>query len=153
MDIEFPISKDEDGFIWRQCPVCESKFKWHDGPMPGHEDDAYPAAYSCPICGKSAAPSEWFTYDQLEVAQNAAMPKLQQRFSDEISRIGKPRRNALVKIDWKIDLPEIGTTQLQAHDDDFEIVASSCHPHEPVKVPISEGRNFHCLACGSRFRV
>ncbi len=153
MHIEFPISKDEDGFIWRQCPACEIKFKWHDGPVHGHEDDAAMAAYYCPICGHSAAPSEWFTCEQIGAAENAAMPKLQQQLTDELSQIGRRRRKSLVQIDWNIDIPETGTTQLESHDDDFEIVVPPCHTHEPVKVPVGENRDFHCLACGSPYRV
>lgn len=153
MHIDFTISKDEDGFIWRQCPACEYKFKWHDGPVHGHDDDMSVAAYYCPDCGQSADLSEWFTHEQIEAAQNAAMPKLQQTLIDGLSQIGRPRRSSLLKIDWNIDMPEIGTTQLESHNDDFDIVASPCHPHEPIKVPIYEDQDFHCLVCGNMFRV
>lgn len=153
MEVEFPISKDEDGFVWRQCPTCESKFKWHDGPLPGHETSESPNVYFCPVCGHSADLSAWFTYEQLEAAQNAVAPQVNQMLNDEFSRMKRARRNGMIKIDWKIDSSDVGTTQLETHDDDFEIVASPCHPYEPVKVLIGDDRDIKCLVCGSRFHV
>lgn len=153
MNIEFQISTDEDGFIWRQCPICDEKFKWHDGPIAGSEGSEPAEVYFCPFCGGSADPSSWFTREQIEAAENAALAPLQQMFSDEVSKIGKPKRGSLISIDWDVELPHAGTTQLEGHDDNFEIVASPCHPHEPVKVPVEEGVAFHCLICGKRYIV
>jgi hypothetical protein len=153
MELEFQISKDEDGFVWRQCPACESKFKWHDGPLSDVEDDVSVTAYYCPLCGASAEPSSWLTYEQIEAAENALTVRTQQMLGDVFNNTKKPKRNSFIQVDWKLDLPEVGVAQLEAHDDDFDIVASPCHPLEPVKVSVKDRTEFHCLICGDQFRV
>lgn len=153
MELEFAISKDEDGFIWRQCPTCESRFKWHDGPLSDDDDDVGVKAYYCPLCGALAEPSSWFTHEQIEAAKNAFTVRSQQMLGDAFNNAKKPKRNSKIKVDWKLDLPVVGIAQLEAHDDDFDLVASPCHPYEPMKVPTHEQHDFSCLVCGARFAV
>jgi len=154
MDISTSLPLDNDGFLRRQCPHCDSQFKWHDGPANEEaEQAASPAAYHCPFCGLPAEGDRWFTDDQVEYIDGIAMPAILRHADDVI-------RDALTRLSSK-HLKVTSTGHLNTPDepdalvepDDMVIVVSPCHAHEPMKVPEDACGPFYCLVCGEPFAV
>jgi hypothetical protein len=137
-EISVPIPTDSDGYLRRQCPTCDQQFKWHHGPV----DDAAasaatpPLVYYCPLCGASADVDSWWTTEQIEYAQEAAMPDILQQLEDEIPEI-------------TVELPPPPAELVEPND--MQVVIAPCHAYEPVKVPESQQQPFHCLVCGDRY--
>lgn len=156
MEIEVPIDLpvDHDNFLRRECPHCERQFKWHNGPANAEaEHIPAPETYYCPLCGQPAGPDSWWTREQLDYAEQAAMPTALQVMDDEIGQMLKGLSSKHVKVSrtGHLDVPD-GPLPL-IEPDDMVIVASPCHSYEPIKVPERERGPFHCLVCGTAFAV
>lgn len=145
----------DDGFLRRECPHCDRQFKWHAGPTVDRPKEAVePAAYTCPLCGETAPPDQWWTQDQVAYAQQAATGPAIRAIADELrDAFGKPAKGGLFKISMEVshDEPEPPHALQEAHD--MMIVTSPCHPWEPVKVPDHWPEPLHCLVCGQRYAV
>lgn len=151
IEVSVPIPRDSDGFIRRECPHCMRQFKWHDGPANEEaEHHAPPATYSCPLCGQPAAVDSWSTAQQVELAQQTAMPQFMEMIQDDLEAMFRGvkgmtyRRGGDEIIDQSEPLTE---------SDDMVIVASPCHGYEPVKIPKDHTGPLYCLVCGSAFAV
>lgn len=153
MDDEIRISVslplDADGFLRRECPVCEHEFKWFS------HDERYPEAepveqYFCPLCGAAAGVDEWWTPAQLEFAQGSAGPDLDRVVQDAVADAFKGIKGVTIKPgrDLTLDIP---TPEPLSEPNDMVIVEPPCHPNEPVKVPESATDRIYCLICGSPF--
>ncbi len=149
MELELPL--DSHGFLRRQCPHCEREFKWHHGPAGDVPDDAPdPDVYYCPYCGGSAGADEWWTEDQVEAIQSAAvyeaMPKLTRHLEEAVNPINRSGfLRASVRFEPKNPPPPM------SERDDMVAVASPCHGYEPIKVDAEWVGVLHCLVCGERF--
>jgi len=68
-----PISKDEEGFLGRECPVtdCEGYFKITPGTGLQGTTDCI-----CPYCGHKGHQNKFFTKDQIEYAKSVAIRKI-----------------------------------------------------------------------------
>ncbi|OMC05922.1 hypothetical protein A5734_06625 [Mycolicibacterium fortuitum] len=135
-----PIPTDADGYLRRECPTCGAQFKWHHGPANDetHTDSAA-TQYYCPLCGRSAHVDSWWTQEQIEYAQESAMPSVLQQLEHEIAAISIT------------DLPALPPEMVEPND--MQIVASPCHDYEPVKIPDGHNGPVHCLVCGMQFAV
>lgn len=150
MYLSFPL--DNDGFFRRQCPHCESEFKWHSGPANEEAELAEPpVAYYCPLCGEPAPPDHWLTRTQVVYTQETAAPMILQQGQDEFDEALRGSRDFTYKSGDGSDFPE--TPSALVEPDDMRIVAPPCHEYEPVKVPDDANGPLHCLICGSRFAV
>ena len=145
---------DSDGFLRRECPHCLKQFKWHHGPA-NAEAESYPdpPAYSCPLCGRPAGPDSWWTQQQLDYAQGVATPAALRHVQDELDRAfsGHNNKHVRFKTSRTASLPD--EPMPLTEPDDMVIIASPCHPYEPVKVPEEGAGPFHCLICGERFAL
>jgi len=148
--IEFPL--DSDGFLRRECPSCERQFKWHHDSSEARGGDGV-EQYFCPLCGRGAAPNEWWTPAQLDYARGVAGPAMDQLVNDQLDKAFKGfRSNRNVKFKrtraftWGIPTP-----QPLVESDDMLVVEPPCHPDEPIKIPEDWAAELHCLVCGSKF--
>jgi predicted nucleic acid-binding Zn ribbon protein len=150
-EIELPL--DSQGFLRRECPNCQREFKWHHGPteeMP--EDEPDPAEYYCPYCGTSAAPDQWWTSDQVEVIQKAALHEAMPQVEHELKKALKPlNKSGFVKAEVKSD--PLNPPPPLFEPEDMVAVASPCHPYEPAKVMEDWKGSLHCLVCGQPFTL
>ena len=154
MQISIPMPLDNDGFLRRQCPHCNSLFKWHHGPAnEDAEHAANPAAYHCPLCGQPAQTDRWNTAEQNEYIEGVAMPTMIREADDLIKDAFKGLDSKLFKFEMtgRLDTPDEPVALIEP--DDMVIVVSPCHPYEPVKVPEDTTGPLHCLVCGQPFAV
>lgn len=152
MDVQVSFPLDHDGFLRRECPHCEDEFKWHHGPASEEAEQAdNPDTYYCPLCGQPAGLDSWWTQDQIDQMQQAAMPAALQSVEEELSSMfrGASNKHFSVKQTGSFDTYEAPTPLVEK--DDMMIIVSPCHAYEPVKVPETAISPFHCLVCGSPF--
>ena len=83
--ISVPIFADPDGYSDRECPSheCLFQFKIHEDDWVGkvRNEKVY-----CPFCGHTADSSQWWTQDQLNHVEEAALAQFQQRLGYAIRR-------------------------------------------------------------------
>lgn len=154
MEVSISLPLDNDGFLRRECPHCMQEFKWHHGPANEEAEQMSDSGiYHCPLCGQSAGPDSWWTQDQLDYAQKAAMPVAMQSFEDQLDGIfrGASAKHFSIKRTGHLDSPEDPMPLVEK--DDMSTVAPPCHAYEPVKVPETAAGPFYCLVCGSPFAV
>ena len=147
ISVNISIPLDDDGFVRRECPTCEAHFKWFS-----HDEDSSDAEvadqYYCPLCGQAAAPDQWFTSDQVELAQAALMPEALNAISDELTHTFRNSKH----LTYRPGAPAVSDLPEPLHEpNDMRIVEPPCHPNEPVKVPDNHSEPIHCLICGVRF--
>ena len=149
MEISVQMPLDSDGFLRRECPHCLQQFKWHFGPASEEaESQPVPPVYHCPLCGRSAGPDSWWTQEQLDFAQQSAMPAVGRVVQDELAKAFRGNKHLTYKPGSGSGFSDESTPLVET--DDMQIVASPCHAFEPVKVP--EGlESVHCLICGAAF--
>jgi len=154
MEIPIQMPLDEGGFLRRECPHCLRQFKWHVGPA-NEEAEQYsdPPSYHCPFCGQPAGPGSWWTPEQLDYAQGAAMPQVAAYVEDELDAAFKGMNSKFLRFEktGHIDTPA-GPDPL-VEPSDMVVVASPCHAYEPIKVPEDHTGPLHCLICGAAFAV
>lgn len=151
VEISIEIPTDSDGFIRRECPTCTRQFKWHDGPANQEaEQHPSPSAYCCPLCGEPADEDSWFTPEQLDIAQQKAMPQIMGMVNDELDSMFRRMKG----FTFQRGSQEVPDESLPLTEpDDMVIVTSPCHSFEPVKVPEDHAGQLHCLVCGTPFAV
>jgi hypothetical protein len=147
--IELPL--DDDGFLRRECPVCEQQFKWYVH-QDGDPDAELVEQYCCPLCGEMSGLDAWCTPDQLDYAQGAASPVLDQYVSDMMAEAFKGLKNLKFEPnrDFTLGIPAPDPI---AEPNDMVIAEPPCHPNEPVKVPEASTGRLHCLICGTVYAV
>lgn len=149
VNLGMSIPLDSDGFLRRQCPVCEREFKWLFT-----SDDAGTSAvmaaggYFCPYCGIQASPDQWFTRDQLELAENIFItevvgPMLKQG-PDEMGTISPGSDGLMSAGAHTAPAKRDPLTEV----DDMTRVDFGCHPSEPVKLIDTWSKPARCLICG-----
>jgi hypothetical protein len=69
-----PIDTDEDGYLGRECPKCDSYFKITPGTGLRGED----LACHCPYCGHTDGHEHFGTAEQIEYAQSVVMRQVVQ---------------------------------------------------------------------------
>ena len=154
MEIPISLPLDNDGFLRRECPHCMQEFKWHEGPANEEAEKMGDSGiYHCPLCGQSADPDSWWTQEQLDYAQEAAMPSALRSLEDELNKTFRRASNKhmTIKRTGHLDPPDEPMPLVEK--DDMSIVTSPCHAYEPVKIPETAAGPFHCLICGSPFAL
>lgn len=147
--VQISLPLDVDGFLRRECPTCSRQFKWHHGPANEEaERHGDPPAYSCPLCGQPAAGDSWNTRDQIEYAQQAAMPAAMNLIGDELEAAFRGAKGVRFK---RGNTVASETPEPLVEPDDMTIVKSPCHDYEPVKVPEDHVGALYCLVCGAPY--
>ena len=150
--VSFPV---DNGFLRRECPHCQSQFKWHHGPTEDRPASAVdPDVYFCPYCGETARPDEWWTRDQIEYAEQAALGPITHDLGDELKRsLGQIQGSGLFKVTFSVgeNEPEPPAALHEPHD--MTLVASPCHAWEPIKIVEDWTGPIHCLICGEQFVI
>jgi hypothetical protein len=151
MEVPVALPLDADGFLRRECPSCEQQFKWHNGPANEEaEREEPPVQYYCPFCGMPAGPESWWTREQLEYSQGVAGPALASFALDEIEKMFRGVSGISVSSRQESEAEEPPPL---TEPNDMGIISSPCHAYEPIKVPVGQRSEWHCLVCGSRFAV
>lgn len=145
--MEFPL--DSDGFLRRECPNCEGEFKWHHGPTVDTPDGfVYPQVHWCPRCGRSAPLDAWWTQAQIEYQQAV----LAVSAGDTLDEAFKSVRGKFLKLEANSSAKPPRPDPL-VEPADMHMIASPCHPWEPVKVPSEAQAPFYCLLCGQPYAL
>jgi hypothetical protein len=143
------VPLDSDGFMRRECPNCEQRFKWR----PSQDNDPEPQEtvnhYYCPLCGQASGPDSWWTPEQLEHAKAALMPEAMRQIQDAFGDAFRSNRH--VRFEASSDLGNMPVPEALHEPDDMVIVEPPCHIEEPVKVPEDVQAPLHCLICGEPF--
>lgn len=139
--VEFPL--DEDGYLDRECPNCETQFRWRHGVDVREGSGAADLTqYYCPYCGVAAEADQWWTQEQVEYLQARAIEGVIPEISERLRGWAtfEPSGHPMPAPLFVRDLP-------------LTTVASPCHPEEPVKL-IDGWRNpLSCLSCGAEYVI
>jgi hypothetical protein len=153
--ISVSLPLDSDGFLRRECPHCETEFKWHDGPASeeAEQQSAPIDTYFCPLCGQPAGHDAWWTAAQLVVISAAQEMLLARELGEAFKQLERDtRRNKFVRFEaGKLGEPD--APEPLTEPDDMAVVSSPCHSWEPVKVPPTHADRLYCLVCGSAYTV
>lgn len=125
------------------------QFKWHYGPTADRpEGQIDPPVYSCPLCGVTAGPDQWWTQEQLAFIEEAGAGPAIREISDALEKALSGVKGMTYKRNSS-DEPEPPPALQEPND--MLIIAPPCHPWEPVKLPEGAINSVHCLICGSMF--
>lgn len=149
IQVPVELALDDDGFLRRECPTCEREFKWFSHQQ-GDPDAEIVTQYYCPLCGIAAAPSSWWTPEQIEYARGASGPELDRLAQDSVEKALKGMKGFTFKRNSSFTLG-IETPDPLTEANDMVIVEPPCHPNEPLKVPENATQSVHCLICGELF--
>ena len=143
------IEKDAVGFIDRECPATDCKFRFKV-----HADDwrdiVTDEAVHCAFCGHTADSQKWFTQDQIEYAKKIALAQVKglisQALRDDAQRWNQSQASrGFLKITMNVSsqpmevvLPAESTNPMRV-----QIGCSSCGCRYAVI-----GSAFFCPACG-----
>lgn len=150
-DFSIPVSipLDEDGFLRRECSTCEQEFKWFNHDQ-GDPDAEQVDQYFCPRCGELSGPGSWWTSAQLEYAQAAAQPEIDQYIQDSLTDAFNGVKGMTFKANQNWGSDSANPDPL-IEPNDMVIVEPPCHPNEPLKVPDGATDRVHCMVCGKLF--
>ncbi len=149
LNIEMPL--DDDGYLDRECPSCERRFRWHDGPISDSPVDAPEAEeFHCPYCGQPAATDQWWTREQVETLQQTALAAAIPEITRELGEANDS--TSFLTAEVHAD-PILQPPPLFVDDAQTVTVTSPCHPYEPVKLLNEWIDPLHCLVCGAPYRV
>jgi len=153
IDIRVSVPVDDDGFVRRACPACSREFKWHNGPTEGApEQESAAEEYFCPYCASPAAPDQWFTEEQIDYFRQVAIAEFAPKIRDDFTKALEPlNRSGLLTAE--VSGGDVGYPPPLTEDNDMLMVASPCHPYEPVKVDETWSEPLHCLVCGKAYAL
>jgi len=145
--IAVDMQLDDEGYFDRACPndECGAAFKvrFDDWREKVPDDAAY-----CPICGVSAAPTEWNTPDQLEQIKSVAMRHVHGQLNQAMSRSARrqrPQQFGFINMSWSYK-PGRQPVLVTAQASELMTQKSTCERcgcrYESV------GAAFFCPACG-----
>lgn len=147
--VSIPIEDDEEGYFDRECPSedCLFQFKvlsedWADKVR---DEEVF-----CPSCGHSADSDKWWTEQQIEHAQQAALAQITGAISDAMTRDAaqwnrRQPKGGLISMTLKVDarntqvlLPPAAAEAMR-----LKITCPACECRYAVV-----GAAFFCPACG-----
>jgi hypothetical protein len=147
--LTFPL---DEGFLRRECPNCLREFKWFGAEAEGTPDEQpTPEVYYCPYCGQAAATGEWWTPEQLEIAQQTLAGLAHDHIAQTLGRAIRDNRDSWISFELRGQRPPSPAPITEPSD--MVIVASPCHPFEPVKIDEAWDQDLHCLVCGTLFQL
>lgn len=92
-NLSVSIPTDDAGLLGRECPIesCELFFKIKPGSGLSGPD----LTCTCPYCGHTASPKQFYTKAQIEYAKSVAFQKISDAFGRDLKQLEtRPRRGA-----------------------------------------------------------
>ncbi len=149
LKMELPL--DQDGFLRRECPHCQEQFKWLSSENAEGQSGATSnsSGYFCPLCGEVAKADAWWTQEQVEhmaaIAKAQVVGPMLNNFTSGLQLLNRPGGSVQISAH---PVHFASPAPLAVEPNDMRLVAFSCHPDEPVKVPDERREPVHCLICG-----
>ncbi len=147
--VSIAIEDDDEGYFDRECPSEECLFQFkvlsEDWTNKVSDDQVF-----CPSCGHSADADKWWTQQQIEHAQQAALAEIAGSLTNAMTRDAvqwnrRQPKGGFVSMTMKVDnrntqvlLPPAAAEAMQ-----LKISCPSCECHYAVV-----GAAFFCPACG-----
>ena len=143
------ISSDEDGYLDRECPSAECQFQFKvlmaDWKAKVRDEELF-----CPICGHSAAATEWHTEEQIEHLTQAAVAHLRATLGNALKRDAdrwnrRQPRGGLISMTMKVgSRPQhVAVPPAVAEPMRLKVVCPVCECRYAVIGPA-----FFCPSCG-----
>jgi len=154
--LKISVPLDSDGFLRRECPTCETEFKWlpsvDEAAAHTDSEEESPSSYTCPYCGIQAPAGSWATKAQVELAQSVVMreivgPQLEE-FGRELNRLNR-ETGGLITFSAQVEHDQPTTDPTLTEADDMRRVDFACHPDEPIKILEDWQGDVYCLVCGT----
>ena len=120
-----PISRDENGYLGRECPECERYFKI----TPGTGLSGTDLPCRCPYCGHSAAQDQFFTKAQIEYARSVVINKVTGAFIKDLKKLEfnhRPRGAFGIGISMKVEGRPRPIRHYAEMDLEEEVVCDNC---------------------------
>lgn len=151
--------RDSDGFLSRECPVCERIFKVRfDGGAESagaelSDEEATIEAEQmrrfCPLCHELVQGSRWWTPAQLEYAKALVFSAVHEQFQQMLADTTRSS-GGVIELRAGSSPSE---PQPPEESEDMIIVVPPCHEDDPVKVPVDFVGEVACHRCGVRYPV
>jgi hypothetical protein len=175
-DIQFNVSfpLDDDGFLRRECPLCNREFKVkpttaelqsdtertahallaqeaESNPDAEGEEDSGPSERWCPYCGQQAPASSWWTQQQVAYlnvfARNVMARLVNEHFIRPMKRQFGGQRGGLVSIEFKGNEMDEQDPWISPEPNDMTRFALPCCERE-LKIENTSEIAIHCFFCG-----
>lgn len=171
LDVSFPL--DDDGFLRRECPLCNRQFKVKPTSAELHSETERtahallakqsdssseeergdePRDRWCPYCGQQASVTSWWTQEQVEYltvfARNIMARLVNEHFIRPMKRsFGSGQCGGLVSIEFKGDEMEEQEPWIAPEPNDMARFPLPCCERE-LKVEGDADAPIHCFFCG-----
>lgn len=144
VEFKFEIEADDDGYVSYECPFCKSTFSLNASEVQS-DDPVYTEMY-CPYCGLNDNPSNFYTQEVIEQAQNIAMNYMIDEINKAFKKVTR-KNNKYVKMTYK-PLKNQTLKDLKTKEGTEEIFqCKNCCNH--VKVDYYLGKTkVYCAFCG-----
>jgi hypothetical protein len=149
VSVSISIPPDADGYLDRECPSpeCLAQFKVYDDDW---RDKVRDEEVFCPFCRHAADSRKWFTQEQVEHLQKAALAQVEQRLDSAMTRDAqrwnqRQRGNRFIRITMQVnDRPQhVLLPPAAAEPMRLKIACPACTCRYAVV-----GAAFFCPACG-----
>jgi len=158
--VSIPVSafpRDGDGFLTRECPECEGRFKVKVDPVDDHQEltkeekraEADAMLRYCPLCHQLVEGSKWWTSEQLEFAKEIVGVAVKSEFQRMLRQTAS-RSGGLLEFKAGA-VPAMPSPPEEA--DGTVIVTLPCHEDDPLKIPGGWTQEVACHVCGVRYPV
>jgi hypothetical protein len=149
--------RDSDGFMSRECPECEGRFKVEVDDEAGGSDlsdeEALAAAEAmqryCPLCHAVVDGNKWWTPEQIEYAASAVSAVVQSKFQDMLEDTARQSRGILEFRRGAV--PAVPAPPEET--DGMLMVVPPCHEDDRLKVPDDWTAEVACHRCGVRYPI
>ncbi len=141
------IQGDSDGYIFLECPHCESEFKLNCNEFQSHDNEFN--ELFCPYCGLSANRDNFYTKEVIEQAKQIALNYMYEQLNKSFGNMKKSlNKNKYIKMKFK-PINKINIEGIKT-DDTVEEVFECKHCNNHVKVLYCSGiSKVYCSYCGN----
>jgi hypothetical protein len=151
---------DLHGFLSRECPSCDGRFKVEVDPHgAGAEDsdvsdeEAVDEAESmqryCPLCHELVEGNQWWTVEQIDYAKDAISAAVVTNFQDMLEDTARQSDGGLTFRRGDIARVPLPPAEIET----MIIVVPPCHEDDRLKVPDEWTGDVACHRCGIRYPV
>lgn len=141
------IQGDSEGYIFFECPHCESEFKLACSEFQDENNETN--ELFCPYCGLNSSQDNFYTKEVIEQAKNIALNYMYEQLNKTFKDMQKSfNKNKCIKMDFK-PIQKINIEGIKTSDTVEEIFeCKNCNKH--VKVLYCSGiSKVYCSYCGN----